>query len=198
MCTLDWRLRAFAFYFLLCIAIVIAGCSSSRDRNPQSPAWFQLPAGFSHYPASGNSSEPHYVVKSVSGLSPGRIVSMTYEVVGNGQLLAVDGGSPPTVSFIIWRSGDNLSCQGVMQQYRYFGHPRGSLSPGVRTLEVPIDPASWTDCYGKPGTDFPDRFDGAVRNAFRIGFGFGGNSAGHGVRAPQGGVQFKTHSFSIR
>jgi len=182
-------MRAIAvIVFLLCLT----GCQSSGHVTP-TPAWMApLPAGFSYY--YGNSTEPHYIIKDFSGMLPARVV-LSYEVVGNGQLLAVDGGSPPTVSLILWRKGDDMTCLGVYQQYRYYGHPRGTLSPGTYTLEVPVDPAAWTDCYGKPGSDFPDRFNGTVDNLWKIGFGFGGYSAGHGVRAPQGNVMFRVIGF---
>lgn len=173
------------------ILLWLAGCQSVDHVQPHYPAWMApLPAGFSYYPSDSGATEPHYVIKDFTGMLPTRVV-LSYEVIGNGQLVAVDGGSPPTVSLILWRKGDNMTCQGVYQQYRYFGHPRGTLSPGTHTLEVPVDPAAWTDCYGKPGTDFPDRFEGTIDNLWKIGFGFGGNHAGHGVRAPQGNVMFR-------
>src|SRR5262245_55258181 len=121
-------------YLYLAIILFLAGCQSTGHvPAPTTPAWMApLPAGFSYYP-TGSAVEPHYVMKDFTGMLPARIV-LSYEVVGNGQLIAVDGGSPPTVSMIIWRKGDTLTCQGVYQQYRYFGHPRGSLSPGTYTL----------------------------------------------------------------
>lgn len=63
-----------------------------------------------------------------------------------------------------------------------------SDSGGVLTLDVPIDPAYWSDTYGHPATlDDMHRLNfcgtpGVLRNVFYLGVTFGGGSAcGHGV-----------------
>lgn len=179
----------------LLLTALLAACNGNSNNSPpplpQGQGWVSAP-GWEFY--NGSPAEPHYVVKLSPPLTDKIVLS--YSVTGGGPLRALDGGSPPTVSLIIWRSGDNLSCQGEYQQYRYFSRQRGSLSPGDYTLTVNIDPSNWTDCYGKPGTDFPARFQATIYNVWKIGFTFGGNSAGHGVIAPQGGVQFTLKGFS--
>jgi hypothetical protein len=164
--------KLFLFMF---IGLVFAACD--EDKKPKYPSWVMVPPGWEFY--NGSPSEPHYIIKPAAAPLPSSI-HIKYRIDGSGAY-ALDGGSPPTVSLILWRSLDNLSCAGPYQQYRYFGHPRMPLDPGVHEYNIPLDPASWTDCYGKPGTDFPDGFKGTVDNIWKIGFGFGGYSAGHGV-----------------
>ena len=164
------------FAFLLCGLMLLTACADDKKPPPpRYPSWVNVPSGWEFY--AGNSGEPHYVVKSASSL-PGSI-RIKYRVDGSG-VKSLDGGTP-LVTFILWRANDNMSCAGEYQQFRYFGNPRMSLDPGEHEYDTPLDPARWTDCYGKPGTDFPDRFKGTVDNIWKVGFGFGGNFAGHGA-----------------
>ena len=158
---------------LLFACLLLAACNEDKPKHPH---WVNVPPGWEFY--YGSSSEPHYIIKQVSSLPES--IRIKYRIDGSG-VQALDGGTPATVSLILWRKGDPMTCLAEYQQYRYFGHPRMSLEPGVREYEIKLDPANWTDCYGKPGTDFPDRFKGTVDNIWKIGFGFGGYSAGHGV-----------------
>jgi hypothetical protein len=183
----QYTLPAVIGFCLMSMLLLLTGCN---DDKPSYPNWVSVPAGWEFY--AGTSAEPHYVVKRVSSLSGS--IRIKYRVDGVG-VRALDGGTPPTVTLILWRANDAMTCAGEYQQYRYFGHPRMALEPaGIYEYEIKLDPENWTDCYAKPGTDFPDRFKGTIDNIWKVGFGFGGHFAGHG--AVSTGAKFTLLEFS--
>lgn len=79
-----------------------------------------------------------------------------------------------------------------------------SDSGGVLTLDVPIDPAYWSDTYGHPATlDDMHRLNfcgtpGILRNVFYLGVTFGGGSAyGHGVNVSSADGQAAQAQFRL-
>jgi len=97
----------------------------------------------------------------------------------------------------LWRSGDDLSCKGVMASYRFWAPSGVALKLGdSQTLTSVLDPSVWTTCYGQHDTS---GFAGVLENAMGIGFTFGGQSFfSHGVYLRGGSATFKVYSFKVR
>lgn len=76
------------------------------------------------------------------------------------------------------------------------------LADGTFQYTVPLDPAQWSDTFGRNGASSPEATAGwnaAMANVRRIGFTFGGGSFyGHGVRLLAGTAQFRCQSFGYR
>ena len=73
---------------------------------------------------------------------------------------------PATMHLFLWRSGDDLSCNGVMASYRFW-------APAGVTLKLGDSQAL---------TSVLDPFAGTLENAMGIGFTFGGQKFfGHGI-----------------
>jgi hypothetical protein len=135
----------------------------------------------------------NYVTKSVDGLLPRiSVISLSYRVTAIGTPRfdyrtnpnnICGPGFPGTVRLFIQRAGDSLSGAGPFQQYRYWSTLGvRELAPGSFTVQAALDPAQWTDVFGKPGSDYPERFHEALENAARVGITFGGGCFyGHGV-----------------
>ena len=104
---------------------------------------------------------------------------------------------PATMHLFLWRSGDDLSCNGVMASYRFWAPSDVTLKLGdSQTLTSVLDPSVWTNCYGQHD---PSGFAGALENAMGIGFTFGGQKFfGHGVYLTSGSATFKVNSYTVR
>lgn len=144
-----------------------------------------------------NFGEPHYCIKSMS-VKAGQTIRMTFTTSGTGMLYPPGDIPPPMITLFLWRRGDDLSCAGPMQQFRYWLRPRVPIVVGTtQTITAVIDPANFTDCYGKSGADNPAAFAAALQNLYAVGYTFGGASfAGHGVAA-NGQVHFTLNSYTV-
>lgn len=168
---------------------------------PETSIWSDLNGAPMHLDKKGKtyfifptvSPGVNYVTRAVAGLPAGvSLISFAYTLTTTGTPIfnyrtnpnnTCGPGSPGTVRLFIQRAGDNLSGAGVFQQYRYWSTPGvQKLAPGSFALRARFDPAQWTDIYGKPGSDFPERFRQTLQNAARVGVTFGGGCFyGHGV-----------------
>lgn len=135
----------------------------------------------------------NYLTRPVSGLPAGvSFLSIAYTIAATGAPIfnyrtnsnnTCGPGFPGAVRLFIQRAGDDFSGAGQFQQYRYWSaRAVRELAPGSHALRAMIDPAQWTDIYGKSGSDYPERFRQALQNAARVGITFGGGCFyGHGV-----------------
>jgi hypothetical protein len=75
------------------------------------------------------------------------------------------------------------------------------LEKGTHEIRVPIDPAYWSNVYGKIGNSSPQALRGfrrALKETDQIGFTFGGgNFYGHGVRVKNGTATFILHEMWV-
>jgi hypothetical protein len=191
---------------LLSLALAACGHSGGGSSGKYTPP--PSPIGWTSYSGtvvgtcdSFSFGEPHYCIKAMSA-QQGQTIRMTFTTSGTGTLQpAVGSGDnlPVKIGLLLWRRGDNMSCAGPYQQYRYWYRDRINIVVGTtQTLIGTLDPGSWTDCYGKPGSDNPAAFAAALSDLYAVGYTFGGaNFAGHGVAAVGGPVHFTLNEFSI-
>lgn len=139
--------------------------------------------------------EPHYIVKGTPKLALGQTITIRFRVDGAGTLAPVDGtGKQANLRIMLWRHGDNLSCSGAYQSYRLWSAPV-ALNSGEGTLSAVIDPSQWTDCFGQHPS--AAALADLLSQAYAVGYTFGGDFAGHGVKAT-GTVTFTLISFTIQ
>jgi hypothetical protein len=142
----------------------------------------------------------YFYTKPPATIAQGQTVTLVYSIDGSTPEWGVSDPTdvpPATMRLFLWRSGDDLSCNGVMASYRFWAPSGVTLKLGDnQTLTSVLDPSVWTNCYGQPDTS---GFAGALENAMGIGFTFGGqNSAGHGVYLSRGSATFKVNSYTVR
>lgn len=162
--------------FLL-LVLLLSGCVKTPDK-----VRLQLPAGYALY------YDGHYVV-SGRRVELGQRVTINYRVDG-GPVVPTEGVAPAAVRLFIWREGDPMSCAGEYRGYRYWHPTPGPLTPGLHSITVTVGPG-WTDCYAQYT---PESFQAAVDHG-RIGFTFGGEFYGHGVK---GNATFTLLSLEIQ
>jgi hypothetical protein len=133
----------------------------------------------------------HYVVRPPPGLLHSRI-TLRFAVEGPGRLVPTEGGSPAAIRLFLQRRGDNLSAQGQYEHYRWWSRPM-LLIPGEHEMSYVLEPEEWTSVYGKHD---PAGFIAALADLDVVGFTFGGDFAGHGVYAPDGGSTFIVREWS--
>ena len=136
----------------------------------------------------------YFYTKPPPTITRGQTAALVYSIEGSTPVWGVSDPNdvpPATMHLFLWRSGDDLSCNGVMASYRFWA-PSGVS----QTLTAILDPAVWTNCYGQHDTS---GFAGALENAMGIGFTFGGqNFFGHGVYLTSGSATFKVNSYTVR
>jgi len=142
----------------------------------------------------------YFYTKPPATIAQGQTVTLVYSIDGNAPDWGVRDPTdepPATMHLFLWRSGDDLSCDGVMASYRFWAPPGVTLKLGDnQTLTSVLDPSVWTNCYGQHDTT---GFAGALENAMGIGFTFGGRYfAGHGVYLSRGSATFKVNSYTVR
>lgn len=195
-------------------AIIIA--SGSVPTRAQGVPWTILNNGSTvHYTAAGEpffdfpTGPPgvNYFTRAVSGIAEKGGLAATFAINANGTPFFdwrtnpnnTCAGSPANVRLFIQRSGDNMTGQGVMQQYRYWSRAGyAMLAPGKITIKADFDPARWSDVFGALGSAYPDRFAAAIKDAARVGVTFGGGCFyGHGVFVSGAGTaQFIMNAFA--
>ncbi len=127
-------------------------------------------------------------------------MTLVYSIDGKTPVWEVSDATdvpPATIHLFLWRSGDDLSCNGVMASYRFWAPSGVTLKLGDnQTLTSVLDPSVWTNCYGQHDSR---GFAGALENAMGIGFTFGGQKFfGHGVYLSSGSAMFKVNSYTVR
>lgn len=190
---------------LLLILLILAACSSHTPWTP--PPLPQAPPGWS--PITGQGTQPcndfDFPTNNLVGycyngsIKPrlGQYIHMTFTITGDASQLVPDGDAlPPTMSLFLWRDGDNMTCLGSMQQYRWWT-AKTTLTAGTHTVTARLTPENWTDCYGGNGAANPSLFEAALNDLRGVGYTFGGRDfAGHGIRA-SGPVHFTLNSFTV-
>jgi hypothetical protein len=142
----------------------------------------------------------YFYTKPPATIAEGQTVTLVYSIDGSTPGWGVRDPNdvpPATMHLFLWRSGDDLSCNGAMASYRFWALSGVTLKLGDnQTLTSVLDPSVWTNCYGQHDTN---GFAGALGNAMGIGFTFGGqNFAGHGVYLSRGSATFKVNSYTVR
>lgn len=138
----------------------------------------------------------HYITTFARPLELGKSITITFEIRGAGQLLAVQPQPKPGLLRLhIQRAGDNWSGKGDFQHFRFWSKPI-KLLPGTHTLTVPLEFSKWTGVYGRKNAA---QFGKTVSNAMAVGFSFGASFAGHGVyRTSSKPVRFILKNFAVR
>ena len=142
----------------------------------------------------------YFYTKPPATMAQGQTVTLVYSIDGGIPVWGVSDPNdvpPATMHLFLWRSGDDLSCNGVMASYRFWAPSGVTLKLGDnQTLSSVLDPSVWTNCYGQHDTS---GFAWALENAMGIGYTFGGqNFAGHGVYLSRGSATFKVNSYTVR
>ena len=128
----------------------------------------------------------YFYTKPPATIARGQTVTLVYSIEGSTPEWGVRDPTdlpPATMHLFLWRSGDDLSCNGLMASYRFWAPSGVTLKLGdSQTL-----------------TSATSGFAGALENAMGIGFTFGGqNFFGHGVYLSSGSATFKVNSFTVR
>ena len=186
------------------------GGSPSRSGGVPVPGPGQWVAFGGNEPVINNSSfafpgpsgvAGYFYTKPPLALKHGQTVTLTYNVDGNSPVWQQSPHNPqdinpPTMHLFLWRSGDDLTCNGPMASYRFFAVIAPLKLGDNQTLTITLDPSLWTNCYGKHDAA---GFIGALNNAMGIGFTFGGQYfAGHGIYVQSGSATFTVKGLSIQ
>ena len=142
----------------------------------------------------------YFYTKPPATIARDQTVTLMYTIDGSNPVWHVSDPTdvpPATMHLFLWRSGDDLSCNGVMASYRFWAPAGVTLELGdSQTLTSVLDPSVWTNCYGQHDTS---GFVEALENAMGIGFTLGGQKFfGHGVYLSGGNATFKVNSYTVR
>jgi hypothetical protein len=142
----------------------------------------------------------YFYTKPPATIAQGQTVTLVYSINGSTPVWGMSDTNdvpPATMHLFLWRSGDDLSCNGAMASYRFWAPSGVTLKLGEsQILTSVLDPSAWTNCYGEHSTS---GFAKALENAMGIGFTFGGqNFFGHGVYLTSGSATFKVNSYTVR
>jgi hypothetical protein len=183
-----------------------AGSSSSTIPIPGAGQWVDFGRNeptisneaFTFPGASGVAG--YFYTKPPATIAQGQTVTLVYSIDGSTPMWGVSDPNdvpPATMHLFLWRSGDDLSCNGAMASYRFWAPSGVSLKLGdSQTLSSVLDPSVWTNCYGQHDTS---GFAGALGNTMGIGFTFGGQKFfGHGVYLSRGSATFKVNNYTVR
>ena len=182
--------------YLLALLLVatLAACNEKKKTDYSVPA--QIAGWTARYGdvtncVDFNFGEPHYCLNSMP-VKLGQTIRIKITV--SGTLRATEGSGAPAIHLFLWRRGDNLSCAGGptgFQGFRYWSRQGIPLTPGTHEMEVKVDAAGWTDCYGQSNAD---AFAATVGNLLAVGYTFGWEFYGHGVT---GTGHFHLDSFTV-
>jgi hypothetical protein len=203
---LQFLIAPYLPLIVLVSALGGAGNSSSPIPIPDAGQWVAfgrneptISSGAFTFPGPGGVAG-YFYTKPPATVAVGQTVTLVYSIEGNIPVWGVSDPTdlpPATMHLFLWRSGDDLSCNGAMASYRFWA-PSG-VAPKLgdsQTLTSVLDPSVWTNCYGQNDTS---GFAGALENAMGIGFTFGGQKFfGHGVYLIGGSATFKVNSYTVR
>jgi hypothetical protein len=147
---------------------------------------------------NSNGTAGYFYTKINAGV--GQTVTLNYSIRGSNPVWGVTDPSdvaPASITLFLWRSGDDLSCNGALASYRMWFPLRAQLKIGDnQIISAKLDPTKWTNCYAKSD---PAGFSAALTNALGLGFTFGGqNFYGHGVDLQSGSATFTINSFTVQ
>jgi len=177
-----------------------------RGRNysvgmPAQPATLPDGALTFEFPLAGR-GQIDAMTTAVGPLAGARQISFRYRVEaarGTRFVAHERPDQPATVSLYFQQQGDNWSGRGRYESHRWYSPVRAvmPLSPGVHTVTVRLD-ETWTNVQGRPNTDVPLGFAGALESTARVGLAFGSSSLrSHGVYAT-GPARFTLLSFDVQ
>ena len=188
---------------VIALALFLSACNEKSSQPNYQPPIYDWTFSFSPG-LTGNCAAfkfpqtdgAHYCVKPAQA-TPGQTIAMTFTITGDTMPVQADDTPPATLRLFVWRAGDNISGQGVFQQYRIWGDQVTNLTPGQHTVSVPLTPDHWTDVFGQQVS--AAALASTLSSAYGIGYTFGGQSfAGHGVRSRSGQATFQLDSFVIQ
>jgi hypothetical protein len=152
-----------------------------------------------HWPAAQKGLDrwqtpgPHYLTRPTTGLV-GRAIRAEYAVIGDCQFFGSVGGQSETVYVCLFFRAPGDNWQNI-DGFRWWSEAQFLLVPGVSTVEVPLDHASWVSVV-TPG--ITEQFLAAKASAIEVGLTFGNDEGrGHGVSSPTGGSTFVLRSFTV-
>jgi hypothetical protein len=198
----------------LSLIVLISACwifggavsSSSTIPIPTAGQWVDfgrnepaISSGAFTFPGPGGVAG-YFYTKPPATIARDQTVTLVYSIDGSTPVWGVSDTTdvpPATMHLFLWRSGDDLSCNGAFASYRFWAGAGVQLKLGDnQSLSAVLDPNLWTNCYGQHDAN---GFAGALSNAMGIGFTFGGqNFAGHGVYLTSGSATFKVNSYTVR
>ena len=183
-----------------------AGSSSSTIKIPSAGQWVvfgrnepTIRSGAFTFPGPSGVAG-YFYTKPPATIARDQTVTLVYSIDGSTLVWGVSDTNdmpPATMHLFLWRSGDDLSCNGAMASYRFWAPSGVTLKLGdSQTLTSVLDPSVWTNCYGDHDTS---GFAGALENAMGIGFTFGGQRFfGHGIYLSSGNATFKVNRYTVR
>lgn len=132
-------------------------------------------------PAQGQ-GETHYITRA-GGWAGKHVMRVRYTLAGAVEPVGYPAYQTPRITAYFQRAGDNWSCAGKYDPYRWYDTPTSQVlsAPGSYELVASLDDA-WTGCQSSTKANDPNSFAAAVGSAGRIGVVFGGGDGyGHGV-----------------
>jgi hypothetical protein len=167
--------------------------------SPGMPLSLSQNADGSYYVDLPHQDGLHYVVQGAQGNLTGKTITIKFELVGVGELLASDPGEtcPCSVSVYLQQQGDTLRAADEFKRWWSRKIPLNAQGEA----SVVVSPENFTQVFGKRGTDFPQQFQAAMSNLANIGFTFGGRHfAGHGIYVKQGtgSMRFVLKEYSVK
>jgi hypothetical protein len=85
----------------------------------------------------------YFYTKPPASIAPGQTVTLVYSIEGSNPVWEVSDPTdvpPVTMHLFLWRSGDDLSCNGVMASYRFWTPSGVTLNLGdSQTLTSVLD-----------------------------------------------------------
>src|SRR6266496_1910416 len=106
-------------------------------------------------------------------------------------------GLAPNCRILLQRKGDDWSCSGGKEHYRWWSAGTNCVflkADGIqRTYNVQVTTTNnWSNCWGKPASQYPSQFKACLANLDNIELVFGGgNSFSHGVYVAGGVAKYK-------
>jgi hypothetical protein len=125
----------------LCLIVLISACSifvgaassSSTIPIPAAGQWVDfgrneptINNGAFTFPGPSGVAG-YFYTKPPATIAPGQTVTLVYSIGGSTPVWGVSDPTdvpPTTMHLFLWRGGDNLSCNGVMASYRFWGTVR--------------------------------------------------------------------------
>jgi hypothetical protein len=136
---------------------------------------------------------PHYLTRPTTGLV-GRAIRAEYTVLGDCEFFGSVGGQSEMAYICLFFRAPGDNWQNI-DGFRWWSEAQFLLVPGVSTVEVPLDHASWVSVV-TPG--ITEQFLAAMASAVEVGLTFGNDEGrGHGVSSPTGGSTFDLRSFTV-
>jgi hypothetical protein len=111
----------------------------------------------------------------------------------------------PNFRIMFQRKGDDWTCSGGKEHYRWWATGANcaflqpSLDTGTLIYSIKITPQNFSNCWGKPATQYKSEFKACLANLDneQITWG-GGNSFAHGINTANGQARYELFTFKIQ